>query len=227
MNKTQILLYSGGVESSYLLGKLLDEKKKFIAVTIDNGLIPTYQKKLIQNVVNNFKINHTWIHFDYKKIPAMKKNLPARCYFCKREMFRLITVKYHCEKMVSGTSFEDPPRPGRMAEKEFNVATPLTHQRISRKKMMEFLTYHQIPFIENNTCLATRFPDYHTIREEEVKNLDKLETQLYEKLNQSLRLRKKEQFYLLEIKIDVLDKAANALNEIGILTDTLIKIRNF
>ncbi len=227
MDVKRVLMYSGGVESSYLLLRLLRDSGSFIAVTVDNGLIPRYQKDFINETINKVGTEHVWLQFDFRSIPSMKKNYPSRCYFCKREMFRIVRETYPGASIITGTSSYDPPRPGRMAEMEYNIETPLISMAITRREMMDELTDANLPFMTNNTCLATRFPPFYEPEESEIREVEKIEEELYQTLLAPLRVKRKEDDFILEIEPRNAGGAIEVLKRLKLLERFTIRIRHF
>jgi len=208
LNKTTtpiILAYSGGLESSFILFSLIQQNVNFIAVTIDNGLIPSYHKKFIQKTIETMKINHTFLSFDYKKIKPLRENSKQRCYYCKKEMFTLLKIFADTKGgvVIDGTAHYDlnKDRPGLLAKQELNILSPLTKQYFSRQSMINILSENNFPFMINNTCLITRFPVENKLNKERLSIIENCESLLWENGAREFRIRvKNKNHFQLEIK---------------------------
>jgi len=76
-----IMLYSGGKDSSYALGKLVEKGYRVLAFTLDNGYISDHAKDNIQRIVNTLGVDHI-----FGSTPAMNDifidSLNTHCNVC-------------------------------------------------------------------------------------------------------------------------------------------------
>ncbi|GEM_PF-5062906 len=223
-----VLMYSGGVESSFLLKILLENTIDFQIVTIDNGLIPSYQIDFIKQSLQKSGAEAVILSFDFKEIYAMKKNLPSRCYFCKRKMLSLARENFPNHTIIEGSScYEEGERPGEMALTEMEIFSPLKKYCVDRTHIIKFLKKSAFPFMENNTCLATRFPLFSEPDVEKIKLIDRIESKIFHATGNPSRLRLSRDGNLtLEIKEEDLVKLPGIL-ESNILEKIKIKLRKF
>ncbi len=156
-DKKYILLFSGGLDSSCLLGIALEMNLNLKAYWIDNTInraytheITTQFKKLGGKELN--MLNH---HL----AGNVCANPADRCYYCKSNM--LERIRDEKSILLDGSQADDVGsyRPGAKALKEFHVLSPLAEAGITKHDSVEIAQYYgadtHIAGLES--CLATRF----------------------------------------------------------------------
>lgn len=151
-----ILLFSGGYDSSAILGLLNELDMNVLPVWINNGFNRAYADEIHQQVrqlrSEHFKEINTEAHEDVCANPS------DRCYICKKDILHMVSEEGF--KILDGTVTDDLDkyRPGKKALEEFGVKSPLAEAGISKKQAKEIAQqYGAIKEVaEMESCLATR-----------------------------------------------------------------------
>lgn len=152
------LLFSGGFDSSAILGCAVKTGAEVIPVWIDNGFNRAGEKNIRQQAEN--------LGCNFLKIiqvdPSVKvlSNPVERCFFCKGELASPV-IKLSDAPVFDGTnaSDNDSYRPGIKALRALGVRSPLQELGIfSEEAMAIAIKLGADPLLANmESCLATRF----------------------------------------------------------------------
>jgi uncharacterized protein len=127
-----LLGYSGGVDSSLLavVGIRVLGRSRFLALTGESASYPAAQWRAAQSLADQFGIPVRLAATAELDDPSYRANRPDRCYFCKRELWRIaagIARQEGFDTIIDGTNADDlgDHRPGLRAAAEHGVRSPL------------------------------------------------------------------------------------------------------
>ena len=161
-----LVAFSGGVDSSYLAftaDRVLGSKA--LAVTALSPAVSTYQRRLADNFVAAFRINHRFVQTREMDDPNYTSNPANRCFFCKHELYtRLQTLSAELETQVvfDGSNRDDlrDYRPGRAAAALHGVISPLEEVGMHKTEIRQLSRKWGLPTwaLPAMPCLSSRFP---------------------------------------------------------------------
>ena len=158
--------FSGGVDSSFLLAaaKKILGMKKVLAVTIQSEVTARDEIENSRSFCWNFNIDQKIIKTSVFEIPDFDKNLPDRCYLCKKVVFqKIIDVAREngFEIVCDGTNASDSNdyRPGAKAVAELKIESPLKLAGMTKDDIRTLSMQMKLPTWNkpSRACLASRF----------------------------------------------------------------------
>lgn len=217
--KRVLIAFSGGVDSSlltYYALKVLKKENIFPAIFI-SPTYPLFHLKKALSFLNHFSLTGVFIFTEELKEKNFKKNLPERCYYCKKDAYeKLLLLKdfFKANKIIEGTNFSDLKdfRPGIKALKELKIESPYLKLKIKKLLIRKKAKALKIPNynLPSSPCLSSRIPYFQKISEEALLKVEKGEAILRKFGLKDFRLRlignkakielKKERDYLKLIK---------------------------
>ena len=179
--------YSGGVDSTFLLGtsaRVLGVEK-VVALTIQSLLTPRWEVDFARTYCRAKGIRHLLLDGAFiLNDDVIVSNPPHRCYFCKKRILEVMQTKTPRDHvLVTGTNASDETdvRPGMRAEEEMGVRTPLRELRFTKDMIREYSKADAIPGSERPpaACFATRVPYGEPITAEKVRMIEEAEVYLH------------------------------------------------
>ncbi|MCD6383971.1 MAG: ATP-dependent sacrificial sulfur transferase LarE [Thermoplasmata archaeon] len=162
--KDYAVAYSGGVDSSLLL-KLLHMAfgDGGVAFLILNPLFPEVENlKEMRGFASSLGFELILIEDEILE-EAFLKNLPDRCYYCRRgelERAKEVLKERGIETIVDGVNVDDLKdyRPGLKAAEEFKVIHPYVELGWGKRMIRDVASYLSLPISEkpSSPCLASR-----------------------------------------------------------------------
>ncbi len=177
--KSVLIAYSGGVDSTFLVKAAYDVLGgKAVAITAVSELYPEEDLKRAVRDAKKIGIKHIIIKTKEMKNRNFTDNSPSRCYFCKKELFEVLSVEAAKRKLnyvLLGATGDDEKdyRPGMKAAEEYGVRSPLKEAGLFKKdirllsKKMKLSTAG----LPASPCLASRFPYGHRITGKDIKKV--------------------------------------------------------
>lgn len=185
-NNKVALGFSGGVDSSYLLYKAIEEGADVTGYYVKSPFQPMFEfedaKRLAKDIGAKIKI----IEIDVLQNEIVAQNPSNRCYYCKTAIFSLIkeqAIKDGYSVLLDGTNASDDAddRPGMKAINELQVKSPLRQCNLT-KSDVRVLSKEAGLFTWNKpsyACLATRVPSGTAITHEILEKVEKSEDFLF------------------------------------------------
>ncbi|MCP3889146.1 MAG: ATP-dependent sacrificial sulfur transferase LarE [Desulfobulbaceae bacterium] len=181
--------FSGGIDSTLLLFAAIHALgiSKVTAVNVVSTLNSRAVKDNLRQVVaTNFNSN---VQLKELKVDPLSwqefvQNSHKRCYFCKKKMYSTILDSLAADGCVlaDGTNVDDlgEERPGLLAIKELEVATPLVAAELNKSEIRYLakergLSNYSLP---SNSCLATRIAGGQPVTEKSLRLIEQAEEQL-------------------------------------------------
>ena len=169
--------FSGGVDSAYLLyeaHRLLGED--VLAVTARSAAVPESELSEAISFCQERGIRHIVCYTEELKLPEYRSNSEKRCYFCKREIFKMLSAEAAKEGfgvIFDGSNTDDDGdyRPGLEALKELGIRSPLKEAGYGKADIRFFSEAAHLPTWDKPSfaCLASRIPYGDEITEEKLK----------------------------------------------------------
>ncbi|MFP4522643.1 MAG: TIGR00268 family protein, partial [Fibrobacterota bacterium] len=164
-NSPCAIAVSGGADSGALLAFGAKTGASVGAYTVISALTPSAEKEKSGKLCEILGVPHKFITVQDSSLSEVFKNLPERCYECKKKIFSLIREKAFSDGYVSvaeGSNADDLDdyRPGMRALKELGIKSPLLEAGIFKKSVYAALRAERLDeFCDPpGACLATRFP---------------------------------------------------------------------
>ncbi len=183
------IAYSGGVDSTLLLEVAYETLgERSLAVIATSATYPRREYEQAVEWVTNRGIPHRVIVSEELDIPEFADNPPDRCYYCKRELFSKIkkeAVACGLNYVADGTNLDDLGdfRPGMRAAGELGVISPLKDAGLAKKDIREISReVYNLPVADKPSmaCMSSRFPYGANITLEKLKQVEDVESFLYE-----------------------------------------------
>lgn len=178
--------FSGGVDSTLLAAvavKVLG--KRAIAVTALSPTYPEHVKKDAGKIARQIGIKHIFVDSNELEIPGFADNPVNRCYYCKRELFKVVAKvakPFGIKAVADGSNADDTGdyRPGMKAAREAGVLSPLMQAGLNKAEIRELSRRMRLSTADKPAyaCLASRFPYGARITEDKLKAVDDMEVLL-------------------------------------------------
>ena len=229
-----VIAFSGGVDSSTLAAvshEVLGERA--VAVVAHS---PTYtSEELVEakKIAKDIGIKLYMVETNELENPDFRKNPENRCYYCKKELLQTLieyAYKLGFKTVFEGTNFSDlnDHRPGFKAVQDAkDVYSPWMINKFSKDEIRQVakqmgLSVHDKPAL---ACLASRLPFNLEITAEKLGRIDRAE-QTVKTITGIRQVRVRDHNGLARIEVakgeqvllfsvDVLDKIALALKNLG------------
>ncbi len=207
-----IVLFSGGVDSTLVAYLLRLRGVKFLAVTVDAEYVPRREVEFAKRIAKLVGFKHEIVRVN--PTPEFLKNDSLRCYHCKRNMLKTILERFGNVKIFDGTNKDDLKdcRPGLKANEEFGVISPLKDFGKEEVRVMARLlglpNWNKPP----NSCLATRIVG--EITPEKLKMVEKAEDFLHDLGFEVVRVRHEFGNARVEVGRDEIVRAFEVRDEI-------------
>jgi uncharacterized protein len=161
-----LVALSGGVDSTLLATLAVRALgPRAVAVTMTSVLQHDFEIQDAQQTARRIGIGHLVRPFRPLVVNEVRKNIPERCYFCKRAIFSIITDEARAlgiDTVVDGTNADDRTdvRPGMRALAELGIESPLLELSVGKDEIRLLSRALGIPGFDRPpmACLASRFP---------------------------------------------------------------------
>jgi uncharacterized protein len=176
-----ILAFSGGLDSAFLALYLKKLGREFIAVTIDNGMLPDVE--YVKEEAKRLGIEHSVVEIDLFGDRAFSENTEERCYFCKKEIIKALNafkseVGYDHVIDASNRSDLADYRAGIVALHERGILTPLLDAEIEKEDIIRYSKEFNLEERTPQSCLATRVPIHARIRKPVIERIRQVENEI-------------------------------------------------
>ncbi len=182
-NNKGYLLFSGGFDSSAVLGAAMQAGAEIIPVWVNNGFNRASPDDMVIQARNLGapELKTIMVQPD----DTVKANPERRCYHCKSHILSLIPKDGL--PIYDGTTASDLGnyRPGKQALDEYQVKSPLAELGITSWETKDIaLSFGADPlFAEHESCLATRINYQQSLTPERIKAIYDVENYIIDKTN--------------------------------------------
>jgi uncharacterized protein len=228
------IAFSGGVDSSTLAAVAYEVLGERVVAVVAHS--PTYTSEELREakkIAKDIGIKLYVVETNELENPDFKRNPENRCYYCKKELLQTLIDYAHkigFKAVFEGTNFSDlnDHRPGFKAVQETNdVYSPWMVNKFSKDEIRQVakqmgLSVYDKPAL---ACLASRIPFNEEITAEKLGRIDRAE-QAVRTITRIKQVRVRDHNGLARIEVakwervllcnvDVLDKIALALKDLG------------
>ncbi len=161
-----VVAYSGGVDSALLAASAKDVLgPRVLAVTARSPSLAPSELRDAVSLARKLGLSHRVLDTQEVQRDDYRANTPARCYFCKDELYTRLARVARDERyawIANGTNTDDlgDYRPGLKAAREYGVRSPLVEAGLSKADIRSLskdigLTTWDKPA---QPCLSSRIP---------------------------------------------------------------------
>ena len=183
-----IIAFSGGVDSAYLAWVATQVLgPAALCVTAESPSYPDRHRQLARRVAEEFGFRHEIVHTHEMERPDYRANPTNRCYFCKHELYSLLTEvarDREFDAIADGSNADDRGdyRPGRQAAREFGVRSPLDEVDLTKAEIRELSHRAGLPTWDEpaSACLSSRIPYYTEVTDEKLRMIERAEQVLHD-----------------------------------------------
>ncbi|MGQ9719843.1 MAG: ATP-dependent sacrificial sulfur transferase LarE [Candidatus Jordarchaeum sp.] len=237
-DKTVMVAFSGGVDSSLMVSLAKDVSKKVLAITINSQIIPPEDVERAKQVARELGVNHTVIWVDRLSNSLFVANPPNRCYYCKKELSRTlkkIANEKGYELIVEGTNTSDivGHRPGALALQEEGILSPFLTADVTKEEIRLIARERGLSVSDQPSmaCLASRISYGEAITDEKLHRIAEAERYIKQISSVTIvRVRTHRNLARIELgkdereklfSIEILDKIAEKMKGLGFKYCTL------
>ena len=181
-DKKVLIAFSGGADSSLVAYVAYNVSKESLAVTIDNGVMPTDFVGNAIKIAESIGIEHSVLKDDYLSDPSFTSNPPNRCFICKDKMYsRIMEIADKNDlEVMDGTNISDllEDRPGLMVNYDKDIKSPLVNAGFTSEDVKNALEILNIKYSKSTTCMATRISKNSEITTKKINRINYAESLL-------------------------------------------------
>ncbi len=218
-----LVAYSGGVDSTLLAvtaHAVLGERCKAVLATSDT--YPLSEVVAARALADELGLSLLEVETYELADPRFAANPPDRCYYCKWELFGLLSrvAEVHgLSHLADGSNADDlaDHRPGSRAAAEYGVVSPLQDAGLTKPEIRALAKELGLPNWDKPSmaCLASRFPYGQAITEASLGRVASAEDSLRELGLRQFRVRAHGDVARLEVSPDELDAAWDRRDDIA------------
>ncbi len=161
-----LVAFSGGTDSAFLLKIAADVLGRDVyAVIASSKVYPAAETAAAERLARRFKVRFEIIRDSGSENPRFVKNTPRRCYYCKKELWRVmrkIADREGTATIVDGQNLDDEGdfRPGAAASREMGIRSPLKEAGLRKVEIRTYSRKLGLPTWNKpaQACLASRIP---------------------------------------------------------------------
>ena len=178
--------FSGGVDSSVLLALAVRElgTERVLAVTGVSPSLAARDRARARGVAEHLGARLLEVTTHEIDSADYRRNGPDRCFFCKDELFSVITdelvAEHGLDAVAYGENADDalrPDRPGASAATAHRVLRPLADAGVDKATVREIGRWLDVPTADTpaSPCLASRIPHHSEVTAAKLAQVEKAE----------------------------------------------------
>lgn len=199
MNRV-IVAFSAGVDSTVVAQAAFRAcGDRALAVTAISPSLASGEKEEAIRLASLIGIEHQLISTDEFSSTSYRANASNRCFFCKTELYQLISHSVASDEwksaiIVNGANVDDrgDHRPGMQAASDFQVRSPLIEAGFTKADVRNLARHWELPIWNKpaHPCLSSRIAYGVEVTEERVQRIDQGELFLRQQFQiEELRVR--------------------------------------
>jgi len=181
-----LVAFSAGVDSTFLAKVAHDVLGAgALAVTGRSVTLAASELKESSILAAQIGIRHLIVDTDEIADESFGNNPPNRCYFCKNELYSVLSrvaAEEETAVIVDGSNADDvgDHRPGMQAARELGVRSPLMEVGMTKEDIRTLSQSFGLPTWDKpaQACLSSRFPYGDRITPEKIAQVEKAESGL-------------------------------------------------
>lgn len=188
--------YSGGLDSSLLLWAAASVRPGTTAITYVSPIHPVWEKDNACAYASALKTPHITVTSDILAVEGLRDNLPGRCYYCRRALYRRIkkaAEEQGLHAVIEGSNADDYAKntPGTRAARECGIISPLAECGFTKEDVRRLANIAGIPARNRATyaCLATRLPAGERLSPDKLHIIEQAELLLHKSGYDNIRVR--------------------------------------
>jgi pyridinium-3,5-biscarboxylic acid mononucleotide sulfurtransferase len=212
-----IVAYSGGVDSALLASVAHDTLgSDALAITAVSPSLARRELSAATELARSRGWNHRTVATHEVERDEYARNSPARCYWCKTELFEVLSplAAELGATIATGTNLDDLSdfRPGLRAGEEHSVRTPLAEAELTKQEVRLLSAARGLPTAHKpaSPCLASRFAYGVRVTPEGLKRIDRAEEVLRGLGLEVLRVRDHGDLARIEVPAEAIDRVVEA-----------------
>ena len=210
--------FSGGSDSALLLKAAADALGDgVLAVTAVSPSLPASELDDAKALAAELGVRHRLVESHEMEEEGYRENSPRRCYFCKAELFRILSDEARREsfqRIAFGAITDDLGdfRPGMNAAKEAGALAPLLDASISKADVREISRHLGIRTWNKpaSACLSSRVPFGTRIEPEILARVEAAEAVLHSEGLRQVRVRHHGEIARIECVPEQMDRLMEA-----------------
>lgn len=206
--ESAVIGFSGGLDSTFLAAvaqEVLGEKA--MVVTSISPSLPSQDRRDVEEAVKVLGLRHRFIETHELEDEHYVANPDNRCFFCKDELFRQLSVlakKEGYAVVLDGFNADDTRdfRPGRKAGEEWNIKSPLLEAGLTKPEIRDLARERNLKVWDKpqSACLSSRIPYGASITLQALKQIDAAETALRNLGFKQVRVRHHDSLARIEVE---------------------------
>jgi uncharacterized protein len=213
-----LVAFSGGVDSTYVAYVATSELgQKALCVTGESASLAAHQREQTFRLAHEFGFRQEVIQTDELEDANYTANGPARCFFCKDELYKKLeeVARVRGVRFIAdGSTCDDLTdyRPGRAATSQHGVRSPLIEAELSKAEVRALSRRIGLPTWDKpaSPCLSSRIAYGIPVTIERLSTVDQGEEILREMGFQEFRVRHHDSLVRLEIAPAEMSRALRA-----------------
>ncbi len=210
-----LVAFSGGVDSTFLLAEARQALgERVLALTAHSPSVPRAEREEARGLAARLGARHLEVESHEGDDPGYSSNGDQRCYFCKRELYRLCREAAGREGLaviVDGFNADDrrDHRPGHRAAEEAGVRSPLAEAGLGKPEIRAWSQALGLPTWDKPqlACLASRIPYGTAVTPERLLQVERAEAAVRALGLRSFRVRHHGEVARLEVAEEELVQA--------------------
>jgi uncharacterized protein len=178
-----LVAFSGGVDSTFLLAVARDVLgDRVVALTAHSPSVPAAERSEARSLAARLGARHLEVESHEGEDPDYAANGQERCFFCKRELYRLcreVAAREGLAGIADGFNADDrrDHRPGHRAAHEAGVRSPLAEAGLGKPAIRAWSEALGLPTWDKPqlACLASRIPYGTAVTPERLGQVERAE----------------------------------------------------
>ncbi|HEY6101566.1 MAG TPA: ATP-dependent sacrificial sulfur transferase LarE [Anaeromyxobacter sp.] len=219
-----LVAFSAGVDSTLVLAVAAEVLgSRAVALTAHSPSVPQAERAEARALAARLGVRHLERESHEQDDPSYVANPEDRCYFCKRELYRLCGEAARAEgiaAILDGFNADDrrDHRPGRRAAEERAIRSPLAEAGLTKQEVRAWSEAYRLPTWDKPqmACLASRIPYGTPVTPERLAQVERAEVGVRALGFRELRVRHHGDLGRVEIGEGELERAFTRRAEIAV-----------